>query len=181
MIFLILFLTFIFIALSFGAMAAYSDYRGMIIPNLNSLVIFGAFVFCYVALMAGGYADQVLSPLVSHFVAFAAVFLTTLALFFARVLGGGDQKLMSAFAVWMGFEALPAYLVYVALFGGILAVIALVLKAWKPVEEPLAGSWVDQVQSGKGKVPYGIAIFLGALVTFVKIGYFDADTFRIFL
>ncbi len=180
MIFLILFLMFSFAALSMGLMAAVSDYRGMTIPNLYSLLIFGAFILCYAALSAGGYADDVFAPPLAHGFAFLSVFVTTLVLFFIGVWGGGDQKLISAFSVWFGFHGLAVFLVYTALFGGLLAVVALVLRKWKPVEAPAKGSWVDQVQSGEGKVPYGIAISLGALASFFKIGYFSADTLRIF-
>jgi len=109
------------------------------------------------------------------------VFFGGFAFYAMKVWGAGDQKLMAAFAIWMGFSGIPVFLVYTSIFGGILGLAALYLKKYKPVKEPLEGGWVEQVQSGVGKVPYGIAITLGALASFAKIGYFSIDTFRIFL
>ena len=179
-VFLIIFLACLFTAVAFGVMAAMTDFRGMKIPNLYSVLIFAAFVVCYGALWVGGYADSVFSPLLSHVSAFAAVFVITLLLFFARVWGAGDQKLISAYAIWFGIGGLPVFLIYTTLFGGILGVGALVLRKWKPFKTPPKGSWIDQVQAGASKVPYGMAITAGALASFVKIGYVSFDTLRIF-
>jgi len=177
---LILFLASLFVAVAFGVMAAMSDYKGMTIPNMNSVVIFCVFVVCFGALSLFGAAD-VFSPVLSHLLGFVLVFLGGFAFYALKVWGAGDQKLMAAFAIWMGFSGVPAFLVYTSIFGGVLGLVALYLKKYKPVREPLKDSWIDQVQSGAGKVPYGIAITLGALASFAKIGYFSIDTFRIFL
>lgn len=177
---LIVFLSFIFVAIAYGVMAAMSDFKGMIIPNMHSVIIFGLFVGCYAVLWLLGGAD-VFSPLLSHVLGFVLVFAGSFALFAFKLWGAGDQKLISAFSIWMGFSAIPVFLVYTSLFGGMLGLIALYLKKYKPVKEPPKDSWIDKVQSGVGKVPYGIAIALGALASFAKIGYFSIDTFRIFL
>ena len=177
---LIVFLTCVFVAVAFGAMAAYSDFKGMTIPNQYSIAIFGVFAVCYaiVWLLGGG---SVFAPLLSHVVGFLLVFVFGFALFAFKVWGAGDQKLISAFAVWMGFSGVIVFLFYTAVFGGVLGIVALLLRKFKPVKEPEEGGWIAQVQDGGGKVPYGIAIVLGALASFVKIGYFSVDTFRIFL
>ncbi len=176
---LIVFLSFLFVVVAYGIMAALSDFKGMIIPNMHSLIIFGLFVGCYVILWGLG-DTGVFSPLLSHILGFILVFTGSFALFAFKLWGAGDQKLISAFSIWMGFSAIPVFLVYTSLFGGMLGLVALYLKKYKPVKEPLKDSWIDKVQSGIGKVPYGIAITLGALASFVKIGYFNIDTFRIF-
>lgn len=180
MVALIVFLSCVFVALAVGAFAALSDFRGMVIPNVYSLVIFGLFVLCYGVLSVFGGVGA-LSSLSSHLIGFAVVFVLTLVLFAAKVWGGGDQKLISAFAIWFGFSHIPVFLFYTVIFGGVLGVAALVLRKFKPIKAPVQGSWIEQVQAGGNKVPYGIAIFCGALASFVKIGYFSADTFRIFL
>lgn len=180
MIVLIIFLTCVLVAGAFGVMAGVSDYRGMTIPNLYSLVIFGAFVPCCGVLLIAGQGD-VFAPLLSHILGFAVVFGVTFAMFTMGLWGGGDQKLMSAFAVWFGFGGLPVFLIYTTIFGGVVGVIALLLKRFKPVKNPPEGGWVAQVQAGENKVPYGIAIAAGALLSFVKLGYLNIDTMRAFL
>jgi len=166
--------------LAYGAMSAMSDYKGMRIPNMNSVIIFSVFVVCYLLLWVFGSVGP-FAPIASHILGFVLVFVGSFALYSFRIWGAGDQKLVSAFAVWMGFSAIPMFLVYTSLFGGLLGVTAIILKKYKPIKEPAKGSWIDQVQGGASKVPYGIAIVLGALASFVKIGYFSVDTFRIFL
>ena len=180
MLLLIIFLFCLFVAVAYGAMAAVSDFKGMTIPNMHSVVIFALFVACYLVLWVFGGAG-VFSSVLSHLLGFLLVFALGFALFAFKVWGAGDQKLLAAFSVWMGFSGVPVFLVYTSLFGGVLGLVALYLKKYKPVAEPPKGSWIDQVQGGASKVPYGIAIMLGALASFVKIGYFSIDTFRIFL
>lgn len=177
---LIIFLTCLFLSVAVGVMAAVSDYKGMIIPNSYSVIIFALFCFCYLVTLVFGDVD-VFTSLLSHVLGFVLVFAGGFALFAFRVWGAGDQKLLAAFSIWMGFAGVPVFLVYTSLFGGVLGLAAILLKKFKPVKEPLEGSWVAQVQGGASKVPYGIAIMLGALASFVKIGYFSIDTFRIFL
>jgi len=177
---LIVFLSFLLFVIAYGAMAAYSDFKGMIIPNMHSVVIFGLFIGCYLLLWVLGGAS-VFAPILSHITGFIFVFAVSFGLFAFKIWGAGDQKLISAFAIWMGFAAIPAFVVYTSLFGGVLGVAAILIRKYKPIKSPEKGSWIDQVQNGAGKVPYGIAIVLGALASFVKIGYFDVDTFRVFL
>lgn len=180
MFFLFFFLVCILAACGVGALAAVSDFNGMKIPNMYSVLIFLAFVICFGVLSFGGYAD-VFKPLLSHVVGFSVVFVITLLMFFAGVWGAGDQKMVSAFSIWFGLSGLPVFLVYTTLFGGVLGVAALVLRRWKFVKSPVQGSWVDKVQAGEGSVPYGIAIALGALASFFKMGYLDVEVLSAFL
>lgn len=180
MISLVLFLSGLFVVLGIGAMAAFSDFKGLIIPNVYSVVIFGVFFVVYGALWLLGDVS-VFKTFVSHLLGFAVVFVSGFILFALKVWGAGDQKLSSAFAIWLGFSGVPVFLIYMSLFGGLLGIAALVLRKYKPIQEPAKDGWVDQVQNGAGKVPYGIAISLGALASFLKIGYLNLDTFRVFL
>lgn len=181
MIALILFLICVFMVCALGGLAALSDFRGMKIPNLYSILIFAAFPVCYAVVFLSGHAGDVFYAPLSHVMSFGLVFVLTLGLFVAKLWGAGDQKMISAFSIWFGLPHLIVFLFYTVLFGGVLGVLALILRKFKPIKAPKEGSWIAQVQGGGNKVPYGIAIFCGALVSFVKIGYFDVDTFRIFL
>lgn len=180
MLFLIIYLTLIFIVLGVGVIAAHSDVKGMIIPNAHSVIILAAFVPCYALLWLGGY-EAAFFPLLSHILSFVLVFVLTVGLFAAKLIGAGDSKLASAYAVWVGLPGLIPFLFYMALAGGVLGVCALVLKKYTPIKDPKPGSWIAQVQGGESKVPYGVAIVIGALASFVKIGYFNVDNFSLFI
>ena len=57
MLFLIVYVSALLVAISLGLMAAWSDYRGMVIPNIYSLGIIVAFAFAYMACHLGGQPD----------------------------------------------------------------------------------------------------------------------------
>jgi prepilin peptidase CpaA len=169
---LIVFLSCLLFAVGSGVLASISDYRGMTIPNIYSAIIVGAFVVAFGCTWIMD-VDHVFQPALSHLASGAIVLVVTMALFYLKVLGGADSKLASAYALWVGLPGLVAYLFYMSLAGGILGIIALILKKWKPLKNVPEKSWIAQVQAGHSKVPYGIAIFIGVLAYFAKAGYYD--------
>lgn len=94
-----------------------------------------------------------------------AVFATLLALgtplFAAGKLGGGDVKLLAASGLWFDIGGAGRMLLAVALAGGALALLILMLRA---------ANWSEEarrrvvVLRPKGGIPYGVAIAAGALV-----------------
>lgn len=136
-------------ALVLGAGWDVASYR---IPNALSLVILGAFVVA--ALVAG----LSVAEIGRHLGVGAAVFAVGLGLFFVRVLGGGDVKLMAATAVWTAGASFAWFLLVVALVGGVVALCLLVLR-WSSL--PLA-------KLGRLRVPYGVAIAVGGLAVLVR-------------
>lgn len=177
---LILFCTCLFVACGFGVLAAWSDIKGMTIPNTYSVYIIAAFAVCFVGMWGFGHAD-VFSVWWSHLLAGVVIFGLTAPLFFYGIMGAADSKLATAFSFWLSLKGIFPFLVYTALAGGLLALACLVLKKFKPVKNPLEGSWVAQVQDGADKVPYGVAITIGALASFAKIGYVDLSMFALFV
>ena len=109
------------------------------------------------------------------------MFVLTFFIFMAKIMGGGDAKLMTAYAFWFGIKGLIVFLFYTALFGALLAVAALWLKKKKPCEAPTEGSWVQRVQAGESAIPYGIPILIGAILSFIKLGYFSPAYLASFL
>ncbi len=180
MIVLIIFLMCIFITLFIGGAAALSDYRTMTIPNMYSVYVMAAFAIAYICIWFGGY-DGVFAPLLSHIISAAVTFVVTFILFGLKVIGAGDSKFATACAFWIGAKFLPIYLFYMTLCGGLLGAVALYIKKKKPFKDPVEGSWIAQVQSGKDKVPYGIAISFGMVIAFLYAGYFSADVLSIFV
>lgn len=171
MIALTLFLVFIFVVLGIGILAGLADFRGLTIPNLYSGLILGAFPLCYALMWVFGVQGEIFSPLWSHLGAAALIFAISAAMFYLGIMGAADSKLASAYALWLGLGALPLYLFVMTLVGALLGVLALYIKKNKPFKAPKEGGWVAQLQAGKNKVPYGIAIVIGAAYGFYVAGY----------
>ncbi len=180
MLLLIVLLMCIFVVAGTGVLAALSDIRGMIIPNMYSGIIIGAFFLCYGLLWFGG-RDDVFAPFMSHILSGLIVFGVTLAMFMGKAIGGGDSKLATAYAFWLGLKGLIPFIFYMSVVGGLLGLAALALKKWQPVKDPKPDSWIAKVQAGESKVPYGVAIVIGALASFLKIGYFDVEVLSSFV
>lgn len=171
MISLTLFLIFVFAVLGVGVLAGLADLRGLTIPNLYSGLIIGAFPVCFVLMWLLGVQDDVFASLWSHLGAAGLIFVISAAMFHFGIMGAADSKLASAYALWLGLGALPLYLFVMTLVGAILGAVALYIKKKKPFENPKGGSWPAQLQAGKNKVPYGVAIVIGAAYGFYVAGY----------
>lgn len=82
-------------------------------------------------------------------------------LFGAGILGGGDVKLFAVTVLWFDLGSALPFLLAVAIAGGLLAILIIVLR--------LIG-WSDRIRSRvkvlqpKAGIPYGIAIAAGAML-----------------
>ncbi len=141
------------------AAAAVFDAWKYIIPNSISIALAVLFV-----VIAAWRFEHI--AVLEHLGAGALVFAVGLLAFRFNVLGGGDIKMLSAIALWVGLNLLPAFIMAVALFGGILALFLLAVRylmgwakraGWISVEPPVV------FRPGE-KVPYGIAIGAGSAV-----------------
>lgn len=99
-----------------------------------------------------------------HLAAGGAVLAAGFVLFALGLLGGGDVKLLAVAALWLGWDRLPAFTLSVALLGGGLALLLLLLRR-PAVAMVLAhlGRTPAVLQQGAA-IPYGIAIAAGGLV-----------------
>jgi prepilin peptidase CpaA len=142
------------------AIAAFSDLFTMTIPNRVSAILLCAFVL--VAPLAG----LGLAGMGVHLLAGLAVFAACFALFALNIMGGGDAKLLTASAVWFGFNSsLLAFLVYVSIIGGALTLLILAMR--KRENTILAtGLPVPHLLVTAQKVPYGIAIGIGGFLAY---------------
>jgi prepilin peptidase CpaA len=86
------------------------------------------------------------------------VFLALLALgtiaFSSRLLGGGDVKLFAAIGLWFDLRSAASLVALVFLAGGLVALAYLAARLFRGGGEG---------RKGKNRIPYGIAIALGAL------------------
>lgn len=138
---------------------AWSDARTLRIPNFVSLALLVAFI--PMALVAGIGLEAV----AWHLGVGAAVLVIGFALFAFGLFGGGDAKLMAAAALWVGWDPVLFFIFAVALTGGGLSVLVVLLRKG-------LGLWPDWlVKNAEGlfvpnkAVPYGVAIAVGAIFT----------------
>lgn len=129
--------------------AASTDMKHRRISNKLSLAIVALFgIFATVQIMDGvDWKVAVAWPVVAA----AIVFLTGAGLFAAKLMGGGDVKLMAAVALFAGPALSLTFILYVTLAGGLVALATLLHARLKAADAAAA------------KVPYGIAISLGGL------------------
>jgi prepilin peptidase CpaA len=116
--------------------------------------------------------NAVFFPLWSHLAAAAVVFILTALLFALGAFGGGDSKAATAFALWTGLQGLPVFLICVTILGAILGIASLCLRKKRLFSSLPAESWPARAYAGESVVPYGIAIFAGAVSAFVHLNYF---------
>lgn len=99
----------------------------------------------------------------------AAVFAVGYVVFAMHWMGGGDIKLITACALWVGWRNLPEFLILVALLGGLFSL--LVWGTRKALSYAGATPTLRLLRDGE-PIPYGVAIAIGFLasMTSEKIG-----------
>ena len=163
------------VAIGFGIAAAISDFKSMTIPNMYAAFIVLAFVPAYAADALTGAGPELFASWKSHLIAGVLVFIITFVLFTARLIGAGDSKLCSAFALWVGMSGLASFLFYMAIIGAVLGLATKVMNKKILVQSPKEGGWIAKSQAGQMGVPYGIAICVGVMIAFYQLGYFSPE------
>lgn len=143
------------------AMAAFSDILTMTIPNRVSIIL--AVSFFVVAPFSGMDLETLGWSVAAALIVFSGCF----ALFALNVMGGGDAKILSAAALWYGFNIdLVAFLGFTGIFGGLLALIVLMIRANQntllvsPIPIPM------HFFKDRAGIPYGVAIGVAAFATY---------------
>jgi prepilin peptidase CpaA len=139
--------------------AAAMDVLTMRIANTVSIGLAAAFFV--VAAIAGMPAQQMLV----HLGVGLAVLIANMVLFHLRLVGGGDAKLLAAAALWIGYEQLIPFIVFVTIFGGVLALLVLAYRRAPAGAQPLP-EWASRLHKRSEGLPYGVAITAGALVVY---------------
>jgi prepilin peptidase CpaA len=140
--------------------AAFSDLFTMTISNIVSIILILSF-FLLAALSGLSLTD------IGMHIACGLTILILTFFFFARGwIGGGDAKLASATALWLGFEHLLDYGLYAALTGGALAFALLALRKWPLPSFLSARQWIVRLHDRGNGVPYGIALAVAGLLLY---------------
>ena len=152
----------IFVVFAFGMIfAAISDLLTMTIANRVSLMLVGT--FAVVAPLTG--MDMTTYSI--HFAVGFVVLISTFILFAIGGMGGGDAKLMSATALWCGYDiALAEYMLGAAMLGGWLTVCIVLYRGTLIAE--VAGAkfeFLSRIGDKKVGIPYGIALGIVGLLT----------------
>lgn len=131
--------------------AAVVDARTMTIPNRLPIAMFAGFAVLAPFLSNGVVFE---GALVEHLAAGAVATAVVLGFYVARVMGGGDVKLIAATAFWFDFGELAVFAIVTGLAGGVLGLLTLARLRSQGVVEG----------AGKRPVPYAIAIAAGGVV-----------------
>jgi len=111
----------------------------------------------------------------AHIIVMLVILILGLVMMRARIMGGGDVKLITALSLWAGVIHLPILMVAISMAVAVVAITTIALHKVTLIPHTIiSGStglaWIDQARSGGSKVAYGIAIAIGALIMFTKIG-----------
>jgi prepilin peptidase CpaA len=143
-------------------LAAITDLFTMTIPNRVSLILLGAF------LVIAPFTGMAWSAIGMSLLAGFAVFSVCFCLFAMNVMGGGDAKLLTAAAVWFGFDqSLFLFLTAVGYAGGVLTLLILLMRS-QAVTLLATGLPIPNSLLTANKVPYGIAIGAAGLITYAE-------------
>jgi prepilin peptidase CpaA len=150
------------------AFAAAMDLLTMKIPNRISVLM--VLAFFPLALLAG--LD--VWAIADHVGAGVIMLVLGVLLFIPGWFGGGDAKLMAAIGLWIGADNLMAYMLYVALSGGLIAAAFFSARS-VPLPRVLLGeAWALRLHRHDTGIPYGLALAAGALLVYPHTVWFAA-------
>ena len=146
----------IYLIFSMLAVIWYDSTR-YIIPNWLVGLLLG--VYPLAVLMAHSHIDWPMA-----FAGAMMVLFVGYIIFMKRIMGGGDVKLITACALWVGYQNLLEFLFMFSLLGGVFAVGVLGARKLLPFVPKLTKSGtIPRILRDKEPVPYGVAISIGFL------------------
>jgi prepilin peptidase CpaA len=150
--------------------AALSDARRFLIPNSLSVALVLGFV------MAAGIAGMEWSAIGNHVLTAFVVLAVGFGLFCINVFGAGDGKILAAIALWFGWPSFLSTLIVIAFVGGALCLGIVNARSFArrfPAMSLRFPSLARLAATEELKCPYGIAIAIGALLTFRNSPLFE--------
>ncbi len=147
--------------------AAANDLYEFKIPNWVSIILVCAYP---VAGLAVGAEPRVM---LEGLVIGAGVLTLGFALYAAKIVGGGDAKLLAATTPWLGAGALGVFLFYTALSGLVLALVMIMFRKLPILPVYAHAPWLIQLHQRKKDLPYAVAITAGGLLSFSQTPFFQ--------
>lgn len=136
-------------------LAAWSDARRFLIPNMYPLLLVGLSALA----LATGF--PFIGPAWSHLAHFAIALVVGMALFHFRWFGGGDVKLYAAVALWFPLGAGWFLLMATGLGGAVIVILSMAVRLLR-----LAfGSGERRSRFFDRRIAYGVAIAAGGIAS----------------
>ena len=149
------------------AFAASSDLLTMRISNRLVLLLAAGFFIVALAI------NMPLQQLAMHVLCALAVLVVAFSFFALGWVGGGDAKLAAATTLWLGFGLTLPYLVYSAIFGGLLTLAILSLRRLPLTPFIARFAWLERLHNRKSGVPYGIAMAAAGVLVYSNTAIFE--------
>lgn len=143
-----------------------TDASSFEIPNRIPIILFCAFPVAKLSL--GENISQDIIIILRQCGIAAAFLLVGLLLFWRRMVGGGDVKLLAAAVTWLAPLQLPSFMFLMALIGGFLGLFVLALRRLRVPAKIAESTWVKTVKES-GKIPYGVAIGCAGLIMLPRV------------
>lgn len=141
-------------------LAGISDFFTLKIPNwLNAIIAVSVVPFVL-------FSGMPMEIFAWHVIAGLVTFVAGFVLFSAKIIGGGDAKMLAACAIWVGWDVLMQFAVVTAFAGGALVIAIKVWVFFAQHKDHKGMDWAKNFLSKKPQLPYGIAIAAGGVIVF---------------
>ena len=142
--------------------AAASDWRSFRIPNILPVI---SIILFFVAHAYWGFTQDLWSNAFHFLIALSF----GMALFALRWIGGGDAKLYAATALWFSMKSAALLIFMTGISGLLLAFCYLIARIF--FRQKHLSKDIRDKRKQERRIPYGIAISFGALLTTTFIGW----------
>jgi prepilin peptidase CpaA len=140
--------------------AAAYDLFSMTIPNRISIALIAGFF------LVVPFSNLTLQDVGWHILGAVIVLLVTGTMFAFNKLGGGDAKLATAVALWLGMSNLLDFGMLATLLGGLLALGFLAFRRYPLPFLWAEADWVQRLHKRGNGIPYGLALAAAALIVY---------------
>jgi prepilin peptidase CpaA len=140
--------------------AAISDLMTMTISNRLTLALAAAFV------VLAPFTGMDLSTFGLHWAAGGAVLAVAFFCFAMGWIGGGDAKLASVTALWLGWASTIEFIAIASIFGGGLTLLVLTFRRSVLPAFIIRQPWIQRLHDDGAGVPYGVALAAAGLATY---------------
>jgi prepilin peptidase CpaA len=142
------------------AYAAVSDLLTMTISNRVTLILIAVFVVLSPA------TGMDLRTFAFHWAAGGSVLAVAFFCFAMGWIGGGDAKLASVTALWLGWDSTVEFIAVASIFGGVLTLSLLSFRRSVLPAFIIRQPWIQRLHDEGAGVPYGVALAAAGLVTY---------------